>query len=91
MHWFLISAVLALPAVLAPAHTGPMPAHSEIPSPFAYIREDGSEIYVPASGSAEIPDIEDPQPVDDAGEEETSGYDRAVYTWSSPVAGADIT
>jgi hypothetical protein len=86
MNGFLISAILVLPALLAPAQTRPVPVVSQGPSPFAYIREDGSEIYVPASGSAEIPDIEETEPVEDGEEGEVGDLDRAVYTWSSAVS-----
>lgn len=54
------------------------------PSPFAWVREDGTEIYVPAAGSAEIPDMEIEPPPEDPADEE-SDYHQAVYTWSSPV------
>ena len=82
----------AVAVVPAPPARGELIALTEpVPSsPFAYVREDGSQVYVPIPGVTG----EDEQPMLLTSEDlhATSGFDApvdsrtAVYTWSSPIS-----
>jgi hypothetical protein len=87
LDWFVVS--LSLLVLFANRMWAEQPAQPRTvslaqaprPTPFAYVREDGSELYLQASGSAEAipqaPDLDRPGA--------TGDFDAAVYTWSSPV------
>jgi hypothetical protein len=84
LDWFVVS--LSLGVLLAnrlwvnPAESLPA-AREESPSPFAYVREDGTETYLrPArpARQARAASSEDLHA-------NSAVFDAAVYTWSSPV------
>lgn len=71
------------------ARSGPQPVTAAAvetgQSPFAYVREDGSELVVPAAGQGPLfpaPPPEAPDPGSSLA---------AVYTWSSPVMAPAIS
>jgi hypothetical protein len=87
LDWFVVS--LSLLVLFAnrmwaeqPAQPRSVPlAQAPRPTPFAYVREDGSELYLQASGSA----VPAPRVPDSRLPKSTGNFNAAVYTWSSPV------
>jgi hypothetical protein len=82
LDWIAVSICLALllaSRAMTPAapETLARPVLETPPSsPFAWIREDGTEIYLPSTGPDDI--ATHPAP-------ETSTTSKALYTWSSAV------
>jgi hypothetical protein len=95
LNWLVVSiSLLVLCAsrmVADPAARAPVPAVTSVsPGLFAYVREDGTMLYLPGSEAPELPLIS----FEDV--HAASGFDhaadmpkRAVFTWSSPLAPAE--
>lgn len=77
---------------VAPASTAASllaPAATVMPSPFAYVREDGSQQFLPLATTASG-ELEARHARQFEGVSRTSADPRiAVYTWSTPVAGSE--
>jgi hypothetical protein len=93
LNWFVVSFSLLVlwanrvwtdPVTSTPLVREPVPA-----SPFAYVSEDGTQVYLPDDGEMPRPPLAFEAVHSDSGfASPEHGPKAAVYTWSTPIAAA---
>ena len=101
LNWIVVAiALLMLFAdrkVVAPGPAADPPTVASNPeSPFAYVQEDGTQIFLPVPEAPSMPEPEAPPSLSFEEVHAASGFEdpadprAAVYTWSSPVVTAEL-
>ena len=93
LNWVVVAisllVLIANGPVLGPNPSAHATATSDAPGLFAYVYEDGTEIFLPVPRSAVLPPLSFEEVHATSGFDDPADPKTAVYTWSSPLLTAD--
>lgn len=101
LNWIVVAISLLMlfanRMVADPIPAARAPATSEMPGPFAYVQEDGTEIFLavpastllPRSESAVLPPLSFEDVHANSGFDDPADPKTAVYTWTAPLVTAE--
>lgn len=93
LNWIVVAIsllmLLANRMVADPVTAARAPAVSTTPGPFAYVQEDGTEIFLAVPESAVLPPVSFEEVHANSGFDDPADPKTAVYTWTAPLVSAE--